>query len=193
MSATQSTMLALGTQAPDFTLTDVRNGALVSLRDFSGQKGLLVMFLCAHCPYVKHIQNEIARVGNDFGRKGIAVVAISSNDAENHPDDGPAGLKAMAETLGFNFPYGYDETQSVAKAYRAACTPEFYLFDQNQKLYYRGQFDESRPKNTLPVTGKDLRAALESLLKGLPAPTDQKPGLGCNIKWKKGNEPDYFG
>ncbi|MGH7738956.1 MAG: thioredoxin family protein [bacterium] len=193
MSATQSTMLALGTQAPDFSLKDVRNDTLFSLKDFAGQKGLLVMFMCAHCPYVKHIQEEIARVGNDFVSKGIAVIAISSNDAENHPDDGPEGLKAMAEKLGFNFPYGYDETQSVAKDYRAACTPEFYLFDQNQKLYYRGQFDESRPKNTLPVTGKDLRAALESLLKGSPAPTDQKPGLGCNIKWKKGNEPDYFG
>ena len=193
MAATQSTMLALGTQAPDFSLTDVRTGSKISLNDFKGQKGLLVMFICAHCPYVKHIQEEIARVGQEYVPKGIAMVAIGSNDAENYPDDGPAGLKAQAEAYRFNFPYGYDETQAVAKAYRAACTPEFYLFDQDQKLFYRGQFDESRPKNTLSVTGHDIRMALEALLAGQPAAQDQKPSIGCNIKWKKGNEPDYFG
>ena len=193
MAATQSTMLALGTQAPDFSLPDVRTGKKVSPKDFQGSKGLLVMFICAHCPYVKHIEAEIARVGKEFGPQGIALLAVGSNDAENYPDDGPEGLKAQAERLGFDFPYLYDESQAAAKAYRAACTPEFYLFDASQKLYYRGQFDESRPKNSLPVTGKDLRAALTALLSGAPAPTDQRPSLGCNIKWKKGNEPDYFG
>ncbi len=193
MSATQSTMLALGTQAPDFSLPDVRTGAMVSPKDFLGKRGLLVMFICAHCPYVKHIQEEIARVGKDFGPKGIAFIAVGSNDAVNYPDDGPLGLRAQAERFGFDFPYVFDETQNVAKAYRAACTPEFYLFDASQKLYYRGQLDDSRPKNTLPVTGQDLRAALDSLLTGQTAPGDQKPSIGCNIKWKKGNEPDYFG
>jgi peroxiredoxin len=192
MAATPSTMLELGTEAPGFSLQEVRTGKLISPQSFSDQKALLIMFICAHCPYVKHIEDEIARIGRGYVSRSIGIIAISSNDAENHPDDGPEGLKAMAERLAFNFPLCYDETQAVAKSYRAACTPEFYLFDQNQKLYYRGQLDDSRPKNTLPVTGSDLRGALEAILAGQTAPEDQKPGIGCNIKWKKGNEPDYF-
>jgi peroxiredoxin len=193
MAATPSTMLELGTKAPEFSLQEVRTGKLISPKSFSDQKALLIMFICAHCPYVKHIEDEIARIGREYVSRSIGIVAISSNDAENYPDDGPAGLKSMAERLAFNFPLCYDETQAVAKSYRAACTPEFYLFDQNQKLYYRGQLDDSRPKNTLPVNGSDLRGALEAILAGQEAPKDQKPGIGCNIKWKKGNAPDYFG
>jgi peroxiredoxin len=193
MTATSSTMLALGTLAPDFGLKDVRTGQPLSLASFTGKKALLVMFICAHCPYVKHIEQEIGRMGREYLPLGVGMIAIGSNDPENYPDDGPSGLKAMADRLDFQFPYGYDETQKTAQAYRAACTPDFYLFDSNRRLYYRGQFDDSRPKNALPVTGKDLRAAMDWLLAGKPAPLEQKPSLGCNIKWKKGNEPDYYG
>ncbi len=190
--AVASTMLELGTKAPDFSLPDVTTGKTISLSTFAGQKALLVMFICQHCPYVKHVQGELVLVGKDYVPKGVGMVAISSNDVANYPDDSPVHLKAMASELQFNFPVCYDESQVAAKAYRAACTPEFYLFDQDRKLVYRGQLDDSRPKNALPVTGKDLRGALEALLAGKPISPDQKPGIGCNIKWKPGNEPDYF-
>ncbi len=177
-------MLPLGTPAPDIQLTDVTTGKTISLADFHGTKALLVMFICRHCPYVKHVQQELARLGNDYSGRPIGIVAISSNDAAAYPDDGPESLKAMAQELDFKFPVCYDETQSVAKAYTAACTPDFFLFDANHKLAYRGQLDDSRPKTDKPVTGKDLRAAIEALLNDQPVDQDQHPGLGCNIKWK---------
>lgn len=191
MVATPSTMLALGTPAPDFHLPDVVTGQNRSLSDFSKNKLLLVMFICRHCPYVKHIQDQLIQIGLDYVPRNVGLVAISSNDAGNYPDDSPKSLKEMAETLKFNFPFCYDETQEVAKSYKAACTPEFYLFNEERRLVYRGQLDESRPKNDIPVTGKDLRTALDAALGGKdPLPT-QKPGIGCNIKWKPGNEPVY--
>jgi len=184
MALTESTMLELGTTAPDFALPDVATGKTVRRDDFQGQNGLLVMFICTHCPYVKHIEKALAQLGADYaGRLGI--VAISSNDAENYPDDSPEGLKRQAETLGFKFPYLYDESQAVARAYDAACTPDLYLFDKDMKLVYRGQFDGSRPGNTVPVTGKDLRDALDAVLRGKKPSADQKASIGCNIKWKK--------
>ncbi len=192
MAATPSTMLALGTQAPDFHLPDVVTGQKRSLRDFVKNKILLVMFICRHCPYVKHVQDQLARIGEEYVPRNVGMVAISSNDAGNYPDDSPESLREMARTLKFNFPLCYDETQEAAKAYRAACTPEFYLFNEERKLAYRGQLDDSRPKNDLPVTGKDLRAALEAALTGREPMMEQKPGIGCNIKWKPGNEPDYY-
>jgi peroxiredoxin len=188
-----STMLTLGTLAPSFNLSDVTTGQRVSLSDSSQKELLLVIFLCQHCPYVKHIQGELARLGKDYGSKNVGIVAISSNDVKNYPEDSPEHLKSMAAECGFNFPVLYDETQEVAKAYRAACTPEFYLFDAKRELIYRGQLDDSRPKNTLPVTGKDLRNALDSALAHQPIEGEQKPGIGCNIKWKPGQAPDYFG
>jgi peroxiredoxin len=184
MSLTESTMLELGTTAPDFALTDVVTGKTVRRDDFRGQKALLVMFICAHCPYVKHIEKGLAALGKDYAGKPLGVVAISSNDAETHPADNPAGLKQQAETFGFNFPYLYDETQAVARAYKAACTPDFFLFDGNLRLAYRGQFDPSRPGNGIPVTGEDLRAAIDLVLADKPLPTEQRPSIGCNIKWK---------
>jgi len=192
MAATASTMLALGTKVPDFRLKDVVTGREISVLSFQDKKALLVMFICQHCPYVKHVKEELARLGTDYVPQGVGIVAISSNDAVNYPDDSPEGLKAMALELKLNYPICYDESQSVAKAYHAACTPEFYLFDADRKLAYRGQLDDSRPKNGLPVTGKDLRAALDALLAGKPIASDQKPSIGCNIKWKPGNEPDYY-
>jgi hypothetical protein len=150
------------------------------------------MFICNHCPFVKHIRDGLAKLGRDYVSRGAAIVAVSANDVANYPDDSPAMMKEEAHAAGYNFPYLYDESQSVAKAYRAACTPDFYLFDKSRKLVYRGQFDDSRPGNGVPVTGKDLRAALDAVLAGKPVPSDQKPSLGCNIKWKSGNEPDYF-
>ncbi|MCS6782929.1 MAG: thioredoxin family protein [Gloeomargarita sp. SKYBB_i_bin120] len=192
MARTPSTMLDLGTPAPDFALPDVVTGKTISLSTFADKTALLVMFICRHCPYVKHIQNELAKLGQDYKDKDIGIVAISSNDAEKYPDDRPESLKEMAQELGFTFPFCYDETQEVAKAYRAACTPDFYLFDRERKLVYRGQFDDSRPGNDLPVTGKDLRAAIDAVLSGQPVSPDQKASLGCNIKWKPGNEPDYY-
>ncbi len=185
-------MLGLGTKAPDFSLPDVVSGKTISLKDFSDKKALLVMFICRHCPYVKHVQEELARIGKDYENKELGIVAISSNDTETHPDDSPENLKRQAEELSFNFPYCYDESQAVAKAYTAACTPDFFLFDKKRKLVYRGQLDDSRPENFKPVTGKDLRKAIDNLLADKPVSQEQKPSAGCNIKWKPGNEPDYF-
>ena len=184
MAQTASTMLELGTVAPDFALTDVVSGKTIRRDDYRGKKALLVMFICAHCPFVKHIEKELARFGHDYAAQPAAIVAISSNDAANFPADNPEGLKKQAETFGFSFPYLYDESQSVARAYDAACTPDIYLFDADFKLVYRGQFDASRPSNTISVTGQDLRAALDAVLAGKPVPADQKPSIGCNIKWK---------
>lgn len=184
MALTESTMLELGTTAPDFALTDVVSGRTVRRDDLRGQKALLVMFLCAHCPYVKHIEKGLSTLGADYADKPVSVVAISSNDAVNFPADNPEGLKRQAETLGFRFPYLYDETQQVARAYKAACTPDFFLFDGELKLVYRGEFDRSRPGNGVAVTGEDLRAALDAALAGKPALKDQRPSIGCNIKWK---------
>jgi peroxiredoxin len=194
MARTPSVMVALGTPAPDFHLPDVVTGKMISLDTFADKTGLLVMFICRHCPYVKHIQNELAKLGRDYQDKDLGIVAISSNDAEKYPEDSPESLKEMAKELGFTFPFCYDETQAVAKAYQAACTPDFYLFDRERKLVYRGQFDDSRPKSDppIPVTGKDLRAAIDALLSGQPISPDQRASIGCNIKWKPGNEPDYY-
>jgi peroxiredoxin len=194
MARTPSVMVDLGTPAPDFHLPDVVTGKMISLDTFADKTGLLVMFICRHCPYVKHIQHELAQLGRDYQDKDLGIVAISSNDAEKYPDDSPESLKEMAKELGFTFPFCYDETQAVAKAYQAACTPDFYLFDRERKLVYRGQFDDSRPKSDppIPVTGKDLRAAIDALLSGQPISPDQRASIGCNIKWKPGNEPDYY-
>ena len=186
-------MLDLGTPAPDFQLKDVTTGETVSLSSFSEDRALLVMFICRHCPFVKHVQNELARIGTDYRPKGLGLVAISSNDIQSHPEDAPARLKEMAAELGFNFPFVFDEMQAVAKAYTAACTPDFFLFDAERKLVYRGQLDDSRPESGIPVTGRDLRVAIEGTLKGRPINDDQAPSIGCNIKWKPGNEPPYFG
>ena len=183
MALTESTMLELGTTAPDFSLPDVVTGKTVSRDGFRG-KPLLVLFICTHCPYVKHIEKGIAQLGADYGIRPINIVAISSNDAENYPDDSPEGLREQAERLGFRFPYLYDETQQVARAYKAACTPDIYLFNSAMKLVYRGQFDASRPGNNIPVTGRQLRAAIDEVLSGLPVTQDQSPSIGCNIKWK---------
>ncbi|MGO8839098.1 MAG: thioredoxin family protein [Limisphaerales bacterium] len=191
MSLTPSTMLPLGTAAPDFQLPDT-NGKTVALADFKGRPALLVIFMCNHCPYVKHIRAGLAQLARDYLPRGAAIVGINSNDVANYPDDSPARMKAEVKSAGYLFPYLYDETQAAAKAYRAACTPDFYLFDKNQKLVYRGQLDDSRPGNGVPVTGKDLRAALDAVLAGHPVAPEQKPSIGCNIKWKAGNEPDYF-
>jgi peroxiredoxin len=191
MAATESTMLELGTAAPDFSLPDVVSGKTISLASFAGRKGLLVMFICPHCPYVKHVQGKLAEVLKEYADAPLGIVAISSNDASQFPEDGPDGLRAQAAELGFAFPYCYDESQDVAKAYCAACTPDFFLFDDARKLVYRGQMDGARPKNDTPVTGSDLRAAIDAVLAGRPADPVQRPSLGCNIKWKKGNEPAY--
>jgi peroxiredoxin len=184
MALTESNMLELGTIAPDFALIDVTSGKTVRRNDFRGQKALLVLFICAHCPYVKHIEQSLGELSADYADKPIGIVAISANDVATHPADGPAGLKRQAEANGFKFHYLYDETQAVARAYKAACTPDPYLFDADFKLVYRGQYDASRPGNGVPVTGKDLRTAIDAVLAGKPVPADQKPSIGCNIKWK---------
>jgi peroxiredoxin len=184
MARTESTMLALGTPAPDFLLPDVRSGELISLDRFRGKQALLVMFICRHCPYVKHVQEELARLGNDYADKPLGIVAISSNDARAYPDDAPESLREMAGELGFTFPFCYDETQEVARAYSAACTPDFFLFDEKRRLAYRGELDPSRPGNKVPVNGCELRAAIENVLAGRPVDPNQKPSLGCNIKWR---------
>jgi peroxiredoxin len=189
---TLSTMLPLGTAAPNFSLPDV-DGRTVSLADFAGSKALLVMFICNHCPFVKHVAAQLAQLARDYQPRGVAIVGISSNDIEAHPADSPAEMKTEAEMRGYTFPYLFDATQQVARAYQAACTPDFFLFDSQQKLAYRGQLDDSRPGNNLPVTGADLRAALDSLVAGKAVPAEQKASIGCNIKWKPGNEPGYFG
>ncbi len=193
MVRTPSTMLALGTQAPSFTLQDVISGKTVSLDNFAGKKALLVMFICRHCPYVKHVEHELARIGQEFADQEIGMVAIGSNDVTSYPEDGPESLKEQAEIVGFNFPYLFDEDQAVAKAYTAACTPDFFLFDASRSLVYRGQLDGSRPGNDLPVTGSDLRAAIDAVLSGQMVSGEQIPSVGCNIKWKEGNAPAYFG
>jgi len=192
MARTPSTMmLELGTSAPEFSLPST-DGATVSLADFSDAKALLVMFICNHCPFVVHIREELAKIGPDFTEAGLAVAAISSNDAQNYPDDSPEKMKTEADTAGYTFPYLYDESQSIAKAYRASCTPDFFLFDADHKLVYRGQLDGSRPGNGVPVTGSDLRAAIEKTLAGKAVSDEQTPSIGCNIKWKAGNEPEYL-
>ncbi len=184
VALTESTMLELGTEAPDFALPDVVTGKTVRRDDFRGRKALLVMFICTHCPYVKHIEKGLAALGADYADQPMGIVAISSNDAETYPDDSPEGLKKQAQAMGFRFPYLYDEAQDVARAYKAACTPDLYLFDSDSKLVYRGQFDRSRPGNEVPVTGENLRAAIDDVLAGKSIPTDQRPSIGCNIKWK---------
>ncbi len=193
MALTASTMLPLGTKAPDFQLPDVVSGETISLETFADKKALLVAFICQHCPFVKHVKHEIARIGKDYADKEVAIVAISANDVANYPGDSPENLKKMAQELAFNFPLCYDESQETAKAYTAACTPDFFLFDAEQKLVYRGQLDDSRPGNDRPVTGKDLRSAIDATLASKEVSPDQKPSMGCNIKWKPGNEPPYYG
>ncbi len=192
MAATPSVMLALGTPAPAFDLPDVVSGKRISLNTFAGKKSLLVMFISRHCPYVQHIKEELARIGKDYRSRDVGIVAICSNDVANYPDDKPARLKEMARETGFDFPLCHDESQETAKSFSAACTPDFFLFDSDRRLVYRGQLDASRPSNGIPVTGRDLRSALDAVLAGSAVPEDQKPSIGCNIKWKAGNEPDYF-
>jgi thiol-disulfide isomerase/thioredoxin len=189
--AVPSTMLPLGTPAPPFSLPDAVTGRTVSADDFGTARALLVMFVCNHCPYVQHVLPELGRIAHDYGEDGLAVVAINANDLEAYPQDGPASMKQLAETEGWGFPFLMDETQAVARAYRAACTPDFFLFDRGRRLVYRGQLDGSRPRNDVPVTGRDLRAAIEATLAGKPVSADQVPSIGCNIKWTPGNEPDY--
>jgi len=183
-------MLPLGTTAPDFALSNV-DDTVVRRSDFSG-KPLLVIFMCNHCPFVVHLRNALAAFGDEYQAKGLAVVGVSSNDVENYPQDGPDKMKEEAQAAGYQFPYLYDEDQSVAKAYKAACTPDFFLFDSDHSLVYRGQFDASRPGNDVPVTGNDLKAACDAVLAGGDVSLEQTPGIGCNIKWKAGSEPDYF-
>lgn len=192
MVRTASTMLPLGTTAPQFRMPGL-DGQMVGLEDVRGKSGLLVIFMCNHCPYVKHVAKQLVSIAQDYIPQGIGVVGISSNDISTHPEDSPEKMRDEATLQGYSFPYLYDETQEVAKAYRAACTPDFYLFDSQLKLVYRGQMDDSRPKQDQTATGRDLRAAMDCLLNGLPAPEPQKPSIGCNIKWKMNNEPEYFG
>jgi peroxiredoxin len=191
MAATPSTMLDLGTTLPAFRLRDIKGKAVTS-NDFGASRGLLVAFICPHCPYVRHVRNEFARLARDAQERGISVIAINSNDATAFPDDSPEGMRQEANEVGYTFPYLVDDTQEVAKSFRAACTPDFFLFDNQKRLVYRGQFDDSRPRTQVPVTGKDLMAAIDALLAGKPVSPDQRPSMGCNIKWLKGGEPDYF-
>ena len=192
MVKTASTMLPLGTKAPNFSLPNTVDGSTVSLSDFADRKGLLVIFLCNHCPFVIHLKSDLAKFAKEYQAKGLGVVGISANDVANYPQDSPEKMKEEAQAAGYSFPYLYDETQDVAKAYGAACTPDFFLFDKDQKLVYRGQFDNSRPQSGIPITGADLRAACDAVLAGKPVTEDQKPSIGCNIKWKAGNAPAYF-
>jgi peroxiredoxin len=191
MVAVHSTMLPLGTPAPDFSLPDTE-GRVISLDDCRDARALLVMFICNHCPFVKHLRGALAELGREYGARGVAVVAVSSNDPERYPADSPEMMRREKEEAGYPFPYLFDGTQETAKAYRAACTPDFFLFDGAQRLVYRGQFDDSRPGNGRPVTGRDLRAALDAVLAGAPVPEEQHPSIGCNIKWRAGNEPEWF-
>ena len=192
MVRTLSTMLPLGTTAPDFSLVNV-NGQTVSLAEFSEAPALLVIFMCNHCPFVKHLAPALAQFGYEYMQRGLGIAAISSNDVANYPADSPEQMVREAEEQGYAFPYLYDDTQEVAKAYRAACTPDFFLFDGDRRLVYRGQFDSSRPGNDQPITGADLRAAVDAVLAGNKPSDNQLPSIGCNIKWIPGNEPDYFG
>ncbi len=191
MAETPSTMAPLGMAAPKFRLPDI-TGKLVSLDDFKSSPVLLVAFLCNHCPFVKHIRQKFAEVARAYQQKGVAVVGVSSNDVAAYPMDGLEGMAEEARSAGYTFLYLFDESQEVAKAYRAACTPDLYVFDRERRLRYRGQFDDSRPGNGKPITGADLQRALDAVLAGRPVPIDQKPSVGCNIKWKPGNEPEYF-
>jgi peroxiredoxin len=191
MVRTASTMLPLGTLAPEFELLNV-DGRTVSLADFKDAKALVMVFMCNHCPYVKHIADGLAQFAADYAPRGVAVVGINSNDTANHPDDSPERMVQEAEARGYVFPYLFDEEQTVAHAYRAACTPDFFIFNGQKRLVYRGQFDNSRPNSGIPVTGRDVRAAVDAVLVGQSVPGDQMPSIGCNIKWKPGNEPNYF-
>jgi len=184
MARTPSTMVALGTNAPHFILPDTVSGKDISLKNIKGEKGTMIMFICNHCPFVKHINAELVRLANDYKYKGIGFVAISSNDVVNHPDDAPGLMTQVAKELKYPFPYLYDESQEIAKAYDAACTPDFFIYDKELRLVYRGQLDDSRPGNEVPVTGKDIRYALDCLIKNVPIPKEQRPSIGCNIKWK---------
>lgn len=193
MAAVKSTMLEIGTKAPEFSLPDTISGRNYSLEGFVGNQALLVMFICNHCPYVKKIKDSLVDYATDYMDKGVGVVAISSNDSENYPDDSPEKMKEDAEAHGYPFPYLYDESQEVAKKYKAACTPDLFLFDENLELVYRGQFDSSRPGNEIKPTGEDLRKATDMVLNGDDVTIEQIPSIGCNIKWKPGNKPEYFG
>ncbi len=192
MATTPSTMLALGKPAPDFELPDTVSGETVRLSDVATKRGVLVMFICNHCPYVQHIRDGLAQLGRDYADQNVAIIAISANDPTAYPDDAPEKMKAEAERYGYTFPYLFDESQEVAKAFTAACTPDFFLFDHDRTLVYRGQFDASRPGNGFPVTGADLRAALDQVLADQPVAGDQTPSIGCSIKWRAGNEPAHF-
>lgn len=193
MVLVNSTMRPLGSTAPDFSLPSVTDGKSYSLSSFADKKALLIIFACRHCPYVVHVKEELAKIGIDYANEDMAIVAISSNDAENYKEDTPEKLKEFAQELQLNYPLLYDESQEVAKAYAAACTPDFFLYDENRKLAYRGQLDGARPGNSIPVTGEDLRSAIDCVLESKPVSADQKPSAGCNIKWKAGNAPSYFG
>ncbi|GIL05712.1 MAG: thioredoxin family protein [Betaproteobacteria bacterium] len=191
MALRQSRMIELGTRAPDFALPDIVSGRIVGLADFSASPALLVAFICNHCPYVKHVRAGFAAFAREYGSKGLAIVAISANDAAAYPDDAPEAMAREAKNAGFTFPYLYDETQVTARAYEAICTPDFFLFDRERRLVYRGRFDASRPGSNVPVSGADLRAAADALLAGRPVPTDQQPSMGCSIKWTPGHAPAY--
>lgn len=184
MAQTPSNMMPLGTQAPNFTLPDTVSGKDLSLQDLKGECATVIMFICNHCPFVKHIEDELVKLGQEYPAKGVSLVAISANDVKNYPEDSPEKMKLLAESLGYNFPYLYDETQDVAKSYDAACTPDFYIFDKELKCAYRGQLDDSRPGNNVPVTGADIRNAIEAVISGKQINIPQKPSVGCNIKWK---------
>ena len=190
--AVTSSMLALGTEAPEFSLPDTISNRTVSLSDFSQKKALLVMFICNHCPYVKHVAEELARIGRDYQHTDLGIVAISANDVDQYPDDSPEAMSIEAEKFGYSFPYLYDMDQSVAGSYTAMCTPDFFLFGPDRKLAYRGRLDESRPDSGIPVTGREIRAAVEAVLEGKQADEEQLPSMGCSIKWKPGNTPVYF-
>ncbi len=191
MARTPSNMLPLGTKAPEFALRNAVDGSAVTLKDFEGSDALLVMFICNHCPFVVHVRDELSRLASDYLPRGLAIVAINSNSSVTHPQDAPEHMKELALSQGWEFPFLFDETQSVAQTYKAACTPDFFLLDADRRLVYRGQLDDSRPGNDVPVTGKDLRAAIDAVLAGRPVSEEQKPSIGCNIKWTPGNEPDY--
>lgn len=191
MTRTASTMVSLGTEAPDFTLPDV-DGREISLADFADAKALVVVFMCNHCPFVRHVIGELVELAKEYQAEGTAFVGINSNDVDSYPEDRPENMALFARERGMTFPYLYDATQGVAKSYHAACTPDFFVFDEDRRLVYRGQMDDSRPGSDVPVTGADLRAALDATLAGEAAPEQQRPSMGCNIKWKAGNEPDYF-